>query len=68
MKLIKEFYNDDIGKQLSFRASHRIKCSHCDTRIFFNRNKEKFICPKCGYYIYRDKKLEFKETLRKVLG
>lgn len=67
MKLIKEYYSyKDMGKELSFVVKHRIKCSHCDTKVFMGKAK-KVICPKCKNYIYQDKKEEFKNNLRKVL-
>lgn len=67
MKLIKEYYNyKDMQKELTFISEHRIKCSHCDTKVFMNK-ADKVICPKCKNYIYKNKKEEFKDNMRKVL-
>lgn len=69
MKEVKEFYkfNKNLRfKEFTYITEHRIKCSHCDTKAFLGK-ADKVICPKCGYYIYKDKKEEFKNNLRKVL-
>ena len=45
-------------------AGFRVKCK-CGHSTFFVTNREKIICHNCGEYIYKNKKIEFKEKLLK---
>lgn len=68
MKLIKEMYSyhDLKMKELSYITEHRIRCSHCDTKVYMG-NANEVICPKCGNSIFKNKRDEFKSNLKKVL-
>ena len=45
----------------------KIKCSKCGHREVVPVWVDKQICSWCGYYIYRNKKLEFEEKLAKTM-
>lgn len=40
----------------------RVKCK-CGHSIIFTSNREKFICNHCGRYVYKNKKIEFKDKI-----
>ena len=42
----------------------RCKCGH---KVIVPMWVDKQICAWCGYYVYRDKQLEFKETIKKMM-
>ena len=43
----------------------KIRCPHCGTKIVVTFFLDKKICNVCGYYVYRNKYLEFKENLKR---
>ena len=45
-------------------ANFKIKCK-CGHTMYFVSNREKIICNHCGNYVYKNKKLEFKDKLSK---
>lgn len=61
------FKND--SKISSERAKYKIYCSKCGhgTVFYPMEHKSKKICSWCGYYVYKDKKEEFKERLGMLL-
>ena len=61
------FKND--SKISSERAKYKIYCSKCGhgTVFYPMEHKNKKICSWCGYYVYKDKKEEFKERLGVLL-
>ena len=61
------FKND--SKISSERAKYKIYCSKCGhgTVFYPMEHKSKKICSWCGYYVYKDKKEEFKEKLGVLL-
>ena len=61
------FKND--SKISSERAKYKIYCSKCGhgTVFYPMEHKSKKICSWCGYYVYKDKKEEFKERLGVIL-
>lgn len=42
------------------------KCKHCGHTMLLG-NSEKKICNNCGYYVYRNSKLEFKDKMKQAL-
>lgn len=61
------FKND--SKISNERAKYKIYCSKCGhgTVFYPMEHKSKKICSWCGYYVYKDKKEEFKERLGVLL-
>lgn len=47
------------------RDKVKIKCNHCGRKAIIPVWVDKQLCSWCGYYIYRNKKLEFLETMKK---
>ncbi len=47
------------------RDKVKIKCNHCGRKAIIPVWVDKQLCSWCGYYIYRNKKLEFIENMRK---
>lgn len=45
----------------------KIKCKHCGHKTIVPMWVDKQICSWCGYYVYRDKQLEFTETIKKLM-
>ena len=42
----------------------KIVCPHCRAKVTVPFFLERKICSVCGYYVYRNKHLEFKEKLK----
>lgn len=61
------FKND--SKISSERAKYKIYCSKCGhgTVFYPMEHKSKKICSWCNYYVYKEKKEEFKERLGALL-
>lgn len=51
-------------KRLMTYSKYAIKCPRCLHSILTTR--EKALCNWCGIYVYKDKKEEFKDNLRKA--
>lgn len=47
-------------------AKHKVKCKCGHTAIILD--VDKIICSHCGHYIYKNKKLEFRERMKKCLN
>ena len=47
------------------RDKVKIKCNHCGRKAISPVWVDKQLCSWCGYYIYRNKKLEFLENMKK---
>ena len=45
----------------------KIQCKHCYRRVIVPVWVDKIICPNCGYYVYRNKQLEFQENIKKLI-
>ena len=60
-KKIRELWRED---DIFFNYKVRCKCSHT---IIIPHNVDKVLCTYCGYYVYRNKKLEFKNKLKELL-
>ena len=63
MKINKTYIND--SKRFNEATRYKIKCKKCEHSVVFYpmEHKYKKICSWCGYYVYKDKKEEFKERL-----
>lgn len=44
-------------------AQFRYRCPHCGRNVYIPNKEDKKLCKNCGYYVWRDKKVEFKERL-----
>lgn len=44
----------------------KVKCKKCNHTMLIG-NYEKRICRVCGYYVYKNSKLEFKDKLKREL-
>lgn len=51
----------EVEKLHDFFQENKIVCK-CGHRVYIGR-KDKIVCSWCGNYVYKDKKLEFKERL-----
>lgn len=58
--------NDRIQKLMDEQAKLSIQCN-CGRKELIPIWMDKKLCSWCGNYIYRNKKLEFKERLKKEL-
>ena len=65
MKLTKESVKNEDKLWEEKRKTYRY-CK-CGTARPFPKFKDKLICPNCGNYIYKDKKIEFKEKMKGIL-
>ena len=45
----------------------KIQCKHCGHKMVLPVWVDKRPCSWCGYYVYRNKKLEFKENMKKLM-
>ena len=50
--------------RLDFYTKNSVKCEHCGHTVFLGRLKYK-ICSWCGYYVFKNKKIEFDFRLGK---
>lgn len=50
-------YKEDT-KRLYFYTKNSVKCEHCGHTEFLGKQNYK-ICSWCGYYIFKNKKIEF---------
>lgn len=50
----------------SYYSNYKVKCK-CGHTMVITNSVEKKICSYCGNYVYRNKKLEFKDKLIKEL-
>ena len=57
-------YKED-SKKLDFYTRNSVKCEHCGHTVFLAREKYK-ICSWCGYYVFKNKKIEFNFRLGKI--
>lgn len=55
--------NKDIEKLNDEAQKHKYKCKNCGHRKFIPRKLKKDICDRCGFWVYKDAKDEFKERL-----
>lgn len=44
--------------RLDFYTKNSVKCKHCGHTVFLGKLKFK-ICSWCGYYVFKNKKIEF---------
>ena len=44
--------------RLDFYTENSVKCKHCGHTVFLGKLKFK-ICSWCGYYVFKNKKIEF---------
>lgn len=57
-------YSPDEWKRLTNEYDKvKVRCS-CGRRVIIPVWVDKQLCDWCGHYVYRDKKLEFKEKLK----
>ncbi len=64
MKRGKRYDTSDIMFAIITEAKKQ--CKHCGHTLLLG-NSEKKICNVCGYYVYRNSKLEFKDKIKKLL-
>ena len=50
--------------RLDFYTKNSVKCEHCGHTVFLGSQKYK-ICSWCGYYVFKNKKIEFNFRLGK---
>ena len=48
--------------QDAYYAQFRYKCPHCGTNVYIGK-EDKRLCRTCHNYVWKDKKVEFKERL-----
>lgn len=45
----------------------KIKCKHCGHKLVIPVWVDKQICSWCGNYVYRNKQMEFREEVKKLI-
>ena len=45
----------------------KVKCKHCGRKKVIPVWRDKELCDWCGYYIYRNKQMEFKDNIKKMI-
>ena len=56
-KTLKQLHKED-----DVFSNYKVKCK-CSHVIIISNDRDKVLCSHCGYYVYRDKKEEFKNIL-----
>ncbi len=59
--------NDNWPREADYYAKLKIQCKNCGRKRVFPYFKNKMICDWCGQVIYRSKRIEFEDNLRKEL-
>ncbi len=59
--------HDVSRKALELYTASKTKCTHCGHTMNLGR-AEKLICTGCGYFIYKNKKVEFINELKKSIN
>lgn len=49
----------------SYLTSYKVRCKCGHTIVMVKRSK--VLCSHCGHYVYKDKKEEFKDKMRKLI-
>lgn len=47
----------------SYYQNYMVKCNRCGHTFLMSYKEDKKLCTNCGFYYYKDKKLEFIERL-----
>lgn len=58
-------YDREWNRSQEEREKVKIQCKHCGRKAIIPVWVDKQLCTWCGHYIYRNKKLEFLETMKK---
>ena len=58
--------NSKDSKRINFYTINSVKCKHCGHSVFLSREKYT-ICSWCGYYVFKNKKIEFNFRLERKL-
>lgn len=58
-------YDRQWNRSQEEREKVKIQCKHCGRKAIIPVWVDKQLCTWCGHYIYRNKKLEFLETMKK---
>ena len=61
---------DRDAKLLKYNTEHKVYCEHCGDGhgvIFYDSksNRDKLICPNCGYYVFKNKLARLKYEMEK---
>lgn len=56
----------EIEKYSSILQEHKIKCK-CGHRMLIPYHVDKIICSWCGNYVYKNKRVEFKDKLSREI-
>ena len=56
----------DDDKLMSSLTKCTVKCKHCGHSVVI-ANADKCLCDNCGYYVFRNDKIEFMERLKEAM-
>lgn len=56
----------EVNRYASEMNKYKVKCK-CGHKMTLINSVDKVICDWCGNYVYKNKKLEFRERMRKCL-
>ena len=63
-----KLYTDAEFKRMSEEYSKvKYKCKHCGHKVVIPTWVDKQLCSWCGYYVFRNKQLEFRENMKKLM-
>lgn len=64
----KKLYTDAEFQRLSNEYNKiKIKCKHCGHKVVVPVWVDKQLCSWCGNYVFRNKQLEFKENVKRLM-
>lgn len=49
------------------RTKYTVKCK-CSHSVVIPNSKDRLLCDYCGYYVYKNKRIEFKYKLREKMN
>lgn len=61
-----KMFDKEITKKKDYHTKNRVKCK-CGNSLTIPKLVEKKLCSWCGYWVYRDKQVEFREKMKKEL-
>lgn len=61
-------YSDKEFQRMSNEyAKVKYKCKHCGHKVVIPAWVDKQLCSWCGYYVFSNKQLEFKENVKRLI-
>ena len=61
------YTNEEYQRITNEYSKIKFKCSHCGHKVVIPAWVDKQLCRWCGNFVYRNKQMEFKENIKKLI-